>query len=125
MINEIDSLVLKYSSILDSSRKSGQTVNAPHEEVSMKNNEKKIEQPRIIQEADLKQISDDINRLVTSRAISNMRVELHFNEEINRIIITVYNKDNNEIVREIPCKELQNLAMYLKEAVGLIFDNKV
>lgn len=124
MVNEIDSLMLKYSSILGIPNHKTYQTNNVHQAEIIVNADEKNSSSRIISEDDLKQISIEINKLVASKDLSNRRVELHYNKELNRVIITVYDKESNEVLREIPCKELQNLALYLKEAIGLIFDNK-
>ncbi len=54
----------------------------------------------------------------------NKEVKLYYNKDINRIIISIINKETNEIVSEIPCKELQNLAKYLREEAGNLYDQK-
>jgi flagellar protein FlaG len=56
--------------------------------------------------------------------IMNKEVRLSYNKEINRIIISVIDKNTNEVIREIPCKELQNLAKYLREEIGNLYDQK-
>jgi flagellar protein FlaG len=122
MVNEIESLAAaKYSSIFESRHKIQNKGNAKiltDEEIKslFKDN---------IPKQELEKISIEINRMVESKDLSNRRVELRINSEINRIIITVFDKNTNEVVREIPCKELQNLAIYLKEAIGLFYDKQV
>jgi flagellar protein FlaG len=101
-------------------------------EMSNKNNTKVLSQEELknliadnIPKEEVQHITDEINKMISSTDMANRRVELRVNESINRVIILVYNKENNEILREIPCKELQNLAVYLKEAVGLFYDKQV
>ena len=53
------------------------------------------------------------------------KVQLRINKNINRVIITIVDKQSNEVIKEIPCEELQNLALHLREAIGLLFDEKV
>jgi flagellar protein FlaG len=40
-------------------------------------------------------------------------------------MVTVVNEDTGEVIREIPSRELLDLAAKLEEAIGLIFDKKV
>jgi len=54
----------------------------------------------------------------------NKEVKLYYNKEINRIIISIINKETNEVVSEIPCKEIQNLAKYLRDELGNLYDEK-
>jgi len=122
MVKEIDSLVSKYISVAVQSSKN-QQIQAIQESITPTTKQQEIKK-QIIPDSDLQQIAHDINKLITSKAISNLKVSMSYNKEINRIIITVIDPENNTILREIPCKELQNLALYLKEAVGVIFDKK-
>ena len=72
---------------------------------------------------DLKQLASELNKILSSSDMMNRKVELSYNENINRIIITVMNKETGSIIAEIPCKEIQNLALHLKEAIGIVIDN--
>jgi len=47
------------------------------------------------------------------------------NESVNRIVITVTNKDTNEIIRQIPSEEMIELQQKMKELTGLIFSKSV
>ena len=51
-------------------------------------------------------------------------VHLSVNKNINRVIITVVDKESNEVVNEFPCEEIQHLAAHLKEAIGLLYDDE-
>ena len=120
MVSEIDtSSVNKYSQAFEISNKNNTRI-LSHEDLK-----KLISDANKIPKEEVQQITEEINRMISSMDLTNRRIELRVNEDINRIIITVYNKDNNEVLREIPCKELQNLALYLKEAIGLLYDGQV
>ena len=51
-------------------------------------------------------------------------VHLSVNKNINRVIITVVDKESNEVVSEFPCEEIQHLAAHLKEVIGLLYDDE-
>lgn len=52
-------------------------------------------------------------------------VKLSLNEEINRVIITVINKNTKEVVYEFPYKEIQQLIAQLQDITGVMLDQKV
>ncbi len=52
-------------------------------------------------------------------------IKLSINEEIDRVIVTVINKNTNEVIYEYPYKEMQQLAAHLKDMTGFMFDSKV
>ncbi|MBP7551788.1 MAG: flagellar protein FlaG [Spirochaetes bacterium] len=59
-----------------------------------------------------------------SLELLNHKVHLRMNKDINRVIITIVDKESNQVVKEIPCEELQNLAAHLKKAVGVLYDKE-
>ena len=71
---------------------------------------------------EIEQVMDELKKITESNDVLNRRVKLSINKEINRIIITVVDKNTDEVIREIPCKELQNLAAQLQEAIGILYD---
>jgi flagellar protein FlaG len=72
---------------------------------------------------EIEQVMDELKKLTETNDVLNRRVKLSINKEINRIIITVVDKNTDEVIREIPCRELQNLAAQLKEAIGILYDH--
>ncbi|HRU44178.1 MAG TPA: flagellar protein FlaG [Spirochaetota bacterium] len=59
-----------------------------------------------------------------SLELLNRKVHLRVNKDINRVIITIVDKESNQVVKEIPCEELQNLAAHLKKAIGVLHDEE-
>ncbi len=47
------------------------------------------------------------------------------NEPTNRIVVTVTNKDTDEIIRQIPAEEMLELQEKMKELTGIIFSKSV
>jgi flagellar protein FlaG len=74
---------------------------------------------------DMDKLVENIRKIIEASDVFNKKVELKINKEINRVIITVIDKNSNEVLREIPCVELQQLAAHLQEAIGVLFDTKV
>ncbi len=81
--------------------------------------------PKEIAQSDLQKIEVDLNRLIENMRLFDRTVKLHYNDEINRVIITVMKKDTNEVIKEFPSVEIQHLAMQLKKAIGILFDQTV
>jgi flagellar protein FlaG len=50
--------------------------------------------------------------------------EFSYNEEVNRIYIKVYDKDTNEVIREIPSEESLKAFEKVLEIAGLLVDEK-
>ena len=47
------------------------------------------------------------------------------NESTNKIVVTVTNKDTNEVIRQIPSEEMLALQEKMKELTGIIFSKSV
>jgi len=47
------------------------------------------------------------------------------NESTNTIVVTVTNKDTNEVIRQIPSEEMLALQEKMKELTGIIFSKSV
>lgn len=76
-----------------------------------------------IPELDAKELANDL-KISKPIDLIDHKVHLSVNKAINRVIITVVDKESNEVVKEFPCEEIQNLAAHLKEAIGLLFDEE-
>jgi flagellar protein FlaG len=62
------------------------------------------------------------------RQISLMNVSLTFStygDHGEKVAIAVIDKENGEVIREIPPKEIQNLYSKMSELAGLIFNSSV
>ena len=63
-------------------------------------------------QTDTKQVTDELNKI-----IEKMGVELSFSvdKELNMVVVTVSKSDSNEVIRQIPSKDMVDLAKRLKE----------
>ena len=74
--------------------------------------------------------ASEINNLVSSAnqlvdAVSNNKVNFQYDESKEQHIVLVRDKDTNEIIREIPPKEMLDLLKNLEDITGIIYDNKI
>jgi flagellar protein FlaG len=67
----------------------------------------------------LDQLSEDIG------AMHSVDLQFSVQEKSGRTIIKVMDKANSEVIREIPSKTVQALAIKIDEVLGLLFDKKV
>ena len=58
-------------------------------------------------------------------AVSNNKVGFHYDQQNERHIVLVKDKDTDEIIREIPPKEMVDLLKNLEDITGIIYDNKI
>lgn len=55
----------------------------------------------------------------------NRRFKIRLDDEINRIIIKVIDKDTDKIIKVIPPEEIQHLISKINEMMGLLVDKKI
>ncbi|GMO42242.1 MAG: hypothetical protein Ta2B_22430 [Termitinemataceae bacterium] len=55
----------------------------------------------------------------------NKKLQFVVNNESNQVIVKVIDRTTDEVVKELPPKELQRLAAKLKEDIGFLFDERV
>ena len=55
----------------------------------------------------------------------NHKVKLSVNEEIGQVIIKVVDSETDKVIKEIPAQEIQNLIAKIKQAIGLLVDEKI
>ncbi len=74
--------------------------------------------------------ASEINNLVSSAnqlvdAVSNNKVNFQYDESKEQHIVLVRDIDTNEVIREIPPKEMLDLLKNLEDITGIIYDNKI
>jgi flagellar protein FlaG len=77
-------------------------------------------------ERDIQVTKENLNNIVdtlNSAAKSlNQRVSFSFDEKTDRVIIKFINGDTNEVLREIPPKEMIRLLERMHELIGMVVD---
>jgi flagellar protein FlaG len=74
--------------------------------------------------------ASEINNLVSSAnqlvdAVSNNKVNFLYDDSKDQHIVLVRDIDTNEVIREIPPKEMLDLLKNLEDITGIIYDNKI
>ncbi|MCX7678025.1 MAG: flagellar protein FlaG [Spirochaetes bacterium] len=68
---------------------------------------------------ELKNLAD---ALTSAANALNKRIQFSYNEKINRVVLKVINTENNEVVREIPPRELVRVYEHIHELIGMFVD---
>ncbi|MBN2401758.1 MAG: flagellar protein FlaG, partial [Spirochaetes bacterium] len=63
-----------------------------------------------------------IDTLNSAAKSVNQRVSFSFNEKTDRVIIKFIDGDTNEVLREIPPKEMIRLLERMHELIGMVVD---
>jgi flagellar protein FlaG len=76
-------------------------------------------------EDDLKQelakLTEDLNKEMNPL---NINVRFGFEDKIDEMFVSVYEKDSNKLLRKIPSDEAIALMAKMREIIGIIFDKK-
>jgi flagellar protein FlaG len=70
-------------------------------------------------EEDVKKISEFLN---SSSSVFNLSIRFKVAEESDKIVISVFDKETDELIRQIPSQEILDLASRLNEMVGVLFN---
>ncbi len=75
--------------------------------------------PQDLSRQNLKDLTDTLNAAAKSM---NRRVSFSFNEKISRVVMKVINTRNNEVIREIPSREMVRVYEHIHELLGMFVD---
>lgn len=76
------------------------------------------------QNAEIARMKNAINEVNIKLRPTRTRCEFSYHEEVNRVSIKVFNKETNEIIREIPPEESYKALEKIWEIAGLLIDEK-
>ncbi len=84
----------------------------------------RFEQDQRLREERLSQETlDEISRDLETLHAVGLNFTRH--DETGRTMVRITNRDTDEVIREIPAKQVLDLAAKIEEMVGIIFDEKV
>ena len=81
--------------------------------------DQQAEKNRQVTEDMLKDLEQDI------QTMHNVGLTFSKHNDTGRTVIKVMDKENNELIREIPSEEVLNLAAKIEEMIGILFDKEV
>lgn len=70
-------------------------------------------------------VEDSIDKLNRVMLTVNPRFEFRIHEETNRIMVRVWDKDTEELIREIPPEQILDIVASIEEMVGLLIDKRL
>jgi len=86
-------------------------------------NDTKVQNQDQFDASEISNLVSSVNQYVD--AVSNNKVGFQYDQQNERHIVLVKDKDTNEIIREIPPKEMVDLLKNLEDITGIIYDNKI
>lgn len=91
-------------------------------ETSEQNRAKRENQETAMQPAALQELAEDVQ--TNLKIMHDVDLNFSVHESSGQVMVTVVNEVTGEKIREIPPKELLNLAAKFDEMIGMIFDQK-
>ena len=70
------------------------------------------------------QLEDLTQKLNVQMEALSTNVRFGYNDKIEAMYVNVTEKDTGKIIRKIPTDEIMRLSEHMREAVGMIFDNR-
>lgn len=57
--------------------------------------------------------------------VFNHRLKLSVNNELDRVIVKIIDRDTDKVIKELPPAELQRVYSRIREAIGLLVDTEI
>lgn len=81
--------------------------------------EKQAAESRQVTEEILEELEQDI------RTMHNVRLKFSKHDDTGRTMVKVLDRENDQVIREIPAENVLNLAAKIEEMIGVLFDKEV
>lgn len=77
-------------------------------------------------EQNIAEIKADTQQLQKmSDMIAGGKLQFNVNKELKTVVVTVVDSNTNQVLKEIPSKDMQNLKLRIRKAIGSIFDEVI
>lgn len=73
--------------------------------------------------AELKADTQELEKM--SEMITGRKLQFSVNKELNSVIVTIVDPQTNQVLKEIPSKDIQQLKLRIRKAIGNLFDEVV
>jgi len=74
---------------------------------------------------DLESIETQVRRIQDYANFVGSKIQFRVNEDLGKVIVKIVDPQTDKVIKEIPSADVQNLQMRLKEALGLLVDEKI
>lgn len=81
--------------------------------------------PKAPEAPEIPDISNVIRELQQVSLAFNRRLQFRVNEDLGMVIVKVIDSRTDEVIKEIPPEQLQRLHGRIREAIGLIVDERI
>jgi flagellar protein FlaG len=82
------------------------------------------QQPGLEGRSNLEIIEDEVKRFNETAYLYNIGLRFSIHEETSRVVVQVYNREDNEVIRQIPPEKILNLVAQIQQMIGLLIDEE-
>ncbi len=87
------------------------------------------EEEKVVNNEDLKKqdsvdISEAMERVAGTARLFNRKIQLEVEDDINMVIVKIVDSETEEVIRQVPPKELVELSKNAKDLKGLLIDRE-
>ncbi len=72
----------------------------------------------------LERLQEEVDRLNDTAKIYNIGLRFSIHQETERLVVQVYDRTDNEVIREIPPEKVLNLVAQIQQMIGLLLDEQ-
>lgn len=86
---------------------------------------KAVGKQQYLEERDyLDKLHEEVARLNETADLYNIGLRFSIHEETARVVVQVYDRKNNEVIRQIPPEKVLNLVAQIQQMIGLLLDEE-
>jgi len=74
---------------------------------------------------DLEKTESQVRRIQDYADFVGSKIQFRVNEDLGKVIVKIVDPQTDKVIKEIPSADVQNLQLRLKEALGLLIDEKI
>jgi len=95
----------------------------PSAKPSTPNGEKSEKNERSVELPDMQVMAEDLQNNL--KVLHDVNLQFSVHQASGQVVVAVTDRESGEIIREIPSREMLQLAAKLEEMMGMLFDQKI
>jgi flagellar protein FlaG len=88
----------------------------------IRQNQQKAEREQARSARDLQEYVQELQSITQ---IFNKKLKFTVNRELDQVVVKVIDGNTDEVIKELPPRELQRLHIRIREAIGLLIDEQI
>ena len=73
--------------------------------------------------AEVKADSQELQKM--SQMVAGNKLQFNVNKELNMVVVSVVDSSTNQVLKQFPSEEIQNLKLRIRKAIGKMFNDAV